>query len=445
MPPRMASSRILLTFVFLFVLITLASAASQSFHRHSFNNHHKALDRRQDNPPPDLTASAPPADAEPTDVPEDPEEGEDESSSASSIITSSSSSTTVTSRQTSSSSSSTITTSSSTTTTSSSTTTSEEETSTTSSSSTTSSAEETTTSSSSSSKSSSSRSSSSTTASSSRSTTSSSSSVSSSSSTAVLSSPTGAPAIPTGDITNDFSPTEDEPPTDSSTAETSSNASASFWDNKGAVAGTFVSVSILALALVAFAFWRVRKRQHDKRADSVNFDRYSRAQSPDFGSGDGHHHTMADLSNEPPLSAYPNRDIHYDNIVPPPIIPIEYGNRSSYLAYPPGAVPYGEPGHVPTYGQEGAAHQNPFGSASQQWNSGALYGESNGAQGYHTTDQSNNNAYPSQTAPARRRSTNPFHDSNAVERGSYQPSVDSFYGGNAQQAGREHPYAGYAS
>jgi hypothetical protein len=132
---------------------------------------------------------------------------------------------------------------------------------------------------------------------------------------------------------------------------------------------------------------------------------------------------MTDLDNETPMSAYPNRDIHYDNIVPAEIVPIDYGathyRSSGIVGYPPVETTYGQQAQDQDYTQR--RHPYSFYDNSQ-----------------NSAQQSTN---PFEVPPIRRRSNNPFLDGsgNTPERGSYQPSLDSFYGADGQRA-----YSGYA-
>lgn len=160
---------------------------------------------------------------------------------------------------------------------------------------------------------------------------------------------------------------------------------------------------------------RLRKRQRRQKIQSDFFDRFPnspRAFSPESGQA-----SMTDLNHQTPMSVYPNRDIHYDNVVPPVVSnTIDYTAAHDYIGYPPGAAP------VTTQQLQDQYKQQQY----QQ----------------HATEQieySNPDPFaaePTSRATPGRSATNPFISPSSInaarnqtqERSSFQPSLDSFYG-----------------
>ncbi|KAI0796883.1 hypothetical protein C8Q75DRAFT_729721 [Abortiporus biennis] len=115
-------------------------------------------------------------------------------------------------------------------------------------------------------------------------------------------------------------PTDNPSPNATDTANAASAASGnSFFSNKGAVAGTFTVVAIVALILLFTVVRWVMKRQRRRRdeEDDAYFEKY---QEQDSATGNHNHYTTnlgglgesaVDVTVPASTDAYPDRNVHY--------------------------------------------------------------------------------------------------------------------------------------
>lgn len=78
----------------------------------------------------------------------------------------------------------------------------------------------------------------------------------------------------------------------------------SFWDNKPAVIGTFVVVGLVALSLIALAFFAIRKRKMQESLDSDFFEKFNDTHSErsESRTGTSPHPSMTDMHSQKPMA-----------------------------------------------------------------------------------------------------------------------------------------------
>lgn len=150
----------------------------------------------------------------------------------------------------------------------------------------------------------------------------------------------------------------------------------SFFDNKGAVAGTFfaVGLAVIGLIITAVVLLKRRRRRFRHEEDEIYFEKYheppvQESDSPHIGHGSGPHESSHDVAamTYARTDAYPDRAIHHGWV--PPSAEAEFSNPQDYgMEYPPGTA-YGaaqtQGGHYQYSGQTGAAGMAGHGSQAQ--------------------------------------------------------------------------------
>ncbi|KIM46354.1 hypothetical protein M413DRAFT_312296 [Hebeloma cylindrosporum] len=205
-------------------------------------------------------------------------------------------------------------------------------------------------------------------------------------------SPTPVPSVPidrpatTFSITNDFLPTPAQTSSEPSSSQTdtstvgASSSHAGFWQNKAAVAATFVIVSLVVAALGALAimtYLKRRSKRYQERLHDELFEKYTEPESHSNSSGLSIHNS--------PMDAFASRDPRSDASPPFQL----YGTESQRAFHPSSPVQH------PDY--------------------------------YNTQSTPARYLSPSQALGSKGAAPpSSFHQPN--NRDSYQPSIDSFYG-----------------
>ncbi|KAF8204800.1 hypothetical protein BJ912DRAFT_939353 [Pholiota molesta] len=143
-----------------------------------------------------------------------------------------------------------------------------------------------------------------------------------------------------------------QPPSDASSMLPASNASSSvsaaakssgFWQNKGAVAATFVIVSLVLLGIAAVVVINYMKRRSVRRHNLIHEELFEKF------SDSGHRSNSPGPSiNAAPMDAFPSRDVVYAN-------PFENYGGVEHQRVAPSAVPAARKTTAPT------AFRNPVG------------------------------------------------------------------------------------
>ncbi|TCD69854.1 hypothetical protein EIP91_005931 [Steccherinum ochraceum] len=193
--------------------------------------------------------------------------------------------------------------------------------------------------------------------------------------------PSATYVVPSGTLPGIVHPTENAQDPGTVAGAASSGSGTSFFDNKGAVAGTFFAVALVVIGLIVagVSFLKRRRRRYRHEEDEVYFEKYHEPSvqdnhSPTLGSGVGD--SSHDLSTQvhARADAYPDRAIHH-GWTPE----AEYGNPQEYgVEYPPGTA----------YGNAQAQQ------AQYQYNGGGGTAYANASQGYLTAARKSPGPHP---------------------------------------------------
>ncbi|RDB22582.1 hypothetical protein Hypma_009984 [Hypsizygus marmoreus] len=177
-----------------------------------------------------------------------------------------------------------------------------------------------------------------------------------------------------------------------------SAASMNFFDNKGAVAGTFAVVSFVGLGLIVGIFFVMKKRAERRRliADE-HFEDFTSAGPEMAQSATGHNRSVSAVRSASPGASITDLSSHT------PMDP--FSGNQTYLS----------PNYGTGYTSQGL-------SSVQERDSDFSHSSNNSASSHHSP--------PSYYAPPPTdAAAPPVVNRKFVARDSYQPSIDSFYGG----------------
>ncbi|KAH8094807.1 hypothetical protein BXZ70DRAFT_1066131 [Cristinia sonorae] len=175
---------------------------------------------------------------------------------------------------------------------------------------------------------------------------------------------------PTNTLPGIVHPSDD--PEDADPESAGATKGTTFWDNKGAVAGTFfaVALAIIGLIVAAVLLWKRRRSRFRDEEDEIYFEKYHEPPVQDSGSptlgnipglGDSSH----DIATHARVDAYPDRAIHHgwapqDDYAHPQAYGMEYPPNTGYGGGQAQASQYAYAGQagVGVSAQQGYSGQN---------------------------------------------------------------------------------------
>lgn len=162
-------------------------------------------------------------------------------------------------------------------------------------------------------------------------------------------------------------------------------SASSFFQNTGAVAGTFTAVGLVVIVILGLLFRSLsqRKRKLQDNMDDVYFEKYGEHEGhedPEFGNNGGD--SAMDMTQPAEASAYPDRDVHFG--------PGDY-SQAAYPSLPQINV---EPAYNNDYAGQGGEYHAQGGEYHGQSNE--YHGQSNEYQGQSNEYQGQSNDYHGQ-------------------------------------------------
>jgi hypothetical protein len=112
-----------------------------------------------------------------------------------------------------------------------------------------------------------------------------------------------------------------------------------FWANKGAVAGTFTVVSLIAIVLLCMGRSVIARRRRRARYRREDEEAYAEKPTQQYGGDSGLDEVEASMTNiMTPASAdaYPDRQIHFGATPPLQVPEVMYTPQDYGIEYPPG-------------------------------------------------------------------------------------------------------------